>query len=317
MPASTDQYRSIAENWDLPPFYRAAYLDLCYGPENWTGYVIEREGAPVAIWPMGEMKQWGHTRMIQHLFTPLQGPWFRDAGLARAEGPAVVRELLSGLGDFSEYQQNYHWSLGMKPGDLPPAFRGRTRPTYIIDLTVPLDELWENLKPTYRNNKIRKAEDVVELKAGVSAGDFHEVHKKTYERQGIPMFYTLDFLERWMALMEEQGWGEAFCAADADGRLHSVGYLMYGSGTAWLFMHGNDPVLRKSGSGIWLAWEMIKAAKARGAERFDFLGSSIPSIARVRKDLGGQRVDFLTVRATRGWIFPVLQGGWRFFRKKI
>lgn len=85
----------------------------------------------------------------------------------------------------------------------------------------------------------------------------------------------------------------------------SVAALLYGADKAWLLMAGDDPALRTGGSGIWLLWQLIRHSKNKGLGQFDFLGSSIPSIARVRQQFGAEEFNYYKMSKSRGLKYPV------------
>ena len=139
---------------------------------------------------------------------------------------------------------------------------------------------------------------------GLPIEEFYRIHRMTYERQQIPIYYSLDFLKKWYDLIREKGWGEIYGAKDENGEICSVAAMLYGERTGWLLKTGDDPERRNEGSGIWLQWELIKKSCNEGLEIFDFLGSMVPGIARVRKQFGGVKFNYLSISRTRGIVYP-------------
>lgn len=301
MPNDQITYRTLSEKLDLPPFYRPEYLDLCYGHENWAGLTnTDIAGNPV-LWPVGMMNKLGFNRILQHYFTPRSGIWSADPGKL---DPATVSDLIVELPKFQHFHQSFPVGFAQQEIFREDGFHLEKRTTYFLDLTIGTEALWSNMRPDYRNNKIRKAEGRFQLIEDVPVEEFFRIHQMTYERQQIPIYYSTDFLKKWNDLIREKGWGQLYGAADENGEICSVAAVLYGGRTAWLLKAGDDPTRRNEGSGIWLQWQIIKNASLNGLEIFDFLGSMVPGIARVRKQFGGIATEYWSISRKKGLVYP-------------
>jgi len=91
---------------------------------------------------------------------------------------------------------------------------------------------------------------------------------------------------------------EIFWATDLkSGAVHSVAYLVWDKQSAYYLMAGDDPALRASGAGILLAWEAIRYTKETlGLAAFDFAGSMIRPIERVRRQFGAVQKPYFRVQ---------------------
>lgn len=296
-----EKYRETSSAWDMPPFYRPEYLDLCYGQDEWIGITGMNGGQVRAIWPVGLMNKWGFSRALQHYFTPRSGIWTPGQGKLSM---ALVEDMIGELPSLNHFHQSFPVNFTGKNAMSLAGFHTEKRITYRLDLTIGEQALWENIRADYRNNKIGKAEGLFTLKKGVATADFHRVHRLTYERQSMPIYYSMEFLDDWYRLIREKAWGETYAAVDQNGNICSVAALLYGESTAWLLMAGDDPQFRKSGSGIWLLWQLIRQSAEEGHRTFDFLGSMVPGIARVRKQFGGIETPYWSFSKTRGVIYP-------------
>ena len=73
-------------------------------------------------------------------------------------------------------------------------------------------------------------------------------------------------------------------------------------------MAGDDPAYRSSGAAILLVWEAVHFTKKElGLNRFDFLGSMLPSIERVRRQFGAQQVPYFKVCKYHSRVFEWLE----------
>jgi hypothetical protein len=64
-------------------------------------------------------------------------------------------------------------------------------------------------------------------------------------------------------------------------------------------MVGEDPALRSSGAGIRLIWEgILHTSEVLGLDRFDFVGSMIEGVERVRRDFGARQLPYFNITKT-------------------
>ena len=98
-----------------------------------------------------------------------------------------------------------------------------------------------------------------------------------------------------------------FFAIDEKNQIHSAVYLIWDETTAYLVMAGDDPEFRNSGAGILIVWHAIKYAKeVLGKKQFDFMGSVIEPITRVRRNFGGEQVPYFQVKKFNSKILELL-----------
>jgi hypothetical protein len=111
--------------------------------------------------------------------------------------------------------------------------------------------------------------------------------------------YTLEFLRRKDTVLGDRGRREVFYARDKTGVVHSALYLIWDDTSSYVHMVGEDPTYRSSGAGIRLIWEAIRYTRdVLGLNRFDFEGSMIESVERVRRDCGAKQVPYFTITKT-------------------
>jgi hypothetical protein len=71
-------------------------------------------------------------------------------------------------------------------------------------------------------------------------------------------------------------------------------------------MAGDDPALRQSGAGVLLAWEAIQYTHAvLKLSVFDFAGSMVKAIERVRRQFGAQQKPYFRVHKTWSTIWGI------------
>ena len=165
----------------------------------------------------------------------------------------------------------------------------------------------------YRNQKIPRAQQQVVVKTGGTLAEFIQIHNSSFVQKGLKVPVATDVLTRLDAALAERSRREIFMAIDQKtGAVHSVGYLAWDNQSAYLLMAGDDPKLRASGAGILLIWEMIRYThEVLQLPMFDFLGSMVRPIERVRRQFGAAQQPYFRLR--RAWS-PLFRLGKVLFR---
>ena len=116
-------------------------------------------------------------------------------------------------------------------------------------------------------------------------------------------------MKRLDLALEKNNARKMFFALDKENNIHSVVYLIWDKNTAYYLLAGDNPDLRNSGAGILTTWHSIKYAKeVLGKKDFDFLGSMIEPITRVRRNFGAIQVPYFEVKKYRSKWVKVLHG---------
>ncbi len=298
-PAETqEQYRHFAAKApDLPIFGEPYYLDAVCGPENWSAVLAYHGNEIVGALPFFIKRKfhWRYVAMppLCRFLGPYLLPEYR---VVRREIP-LLRELVSDLPPLAAFEQDFHYTVANWLPFYWAGFRQTTRYSYTIALTD-LASLRANLAPDYRNNKLPKAAARVEICRGGDLRQFYEVHNCSFERQGLRVPFSFTLLEHLDQTLAMQKRREIFWAIDRNtGAPHAAAYVIWDKHSAYYLLAGEDPTLRSSGAGILLAWEaMCFALEELRVPTFDFLGSMIPAIERVRRQLGGQPQPYFRIQ---------------------
>jgi hypothetical protein len=295
-------YRHLCDHEkSIPIFSRAWWLDAVCG-EAWDACVVQRGGQVVATMPFHVTRRYGLTLLTQPPLTQTLGPWLRKCGAKYSNRLALQKELMTELIDqlprFDYFSQNWHFE---HTNWIPFYFRGfqqTTRYTYVIDDLSDLNATLGEFSSSYRN-KIRKADKTIEVCLGLPLEECFRLNQQTFERQGLKVPYTLEFLRRKDTVLGERGCREIFYARDKTGVIHSALYLIWDDTSSYVHMVGEDPMYRSSGAGIRLIWEAIRYTReVLGLNRFDFEGSMIEAVERVRRDCGAKQVPYFNVMKT-------------------
>lgn len=309
-----DAYALFCESApDLPLFMQPWYLDAVCEGGHWDVVVVEKGGRLVAALPFFLKKKWQWRYVAMPRLARMMGPYllpeYRTPQKENSLLEALIAQLPTGLAAF-EQDFNYtatnwlpfHWQ----------GFRQTTRYSYILSVND-LDAVWGNLAPDYRNQKIPKAQELVTVQKGGSLSSFLETHTLSYERKGLEPPFSHEFLHRLDEALAQRGQREIFFATDrSSGAIHSVAYLVWDAHSAYYLMAGDDPALRHSGAGILLTWEAIRHTnEVLKLPVFDFAGSMIRPIERVRRQFGAVQKPYFRVQ--KEWS-PVWKVGKMLFR---
>jgi hypothetical protein len=136
------------------------------------------------------------------------------------------------------------------------------------------------------------------------------VHNRSFQRQGLEATVPFELLQRLDQALVARRAREIFWATDTKtGAVHSVAYLAWDQHSAYYLLAGDDPALRSSGAGILLAWEAIRyAQETLNLKTFDFAGSMIKPIERVRRQFGAEPKPYFRVKKEWSWVWKM--GKW-------
>ncbi|HND87657.1 MAG TPA: GNAT family N-acetyltransferase [Saprospiraceae bacterium] len=275
-----------------------AYLDaVCEGGE-WDVLLADKSGRAVAAWP---------------IFLKQKGPWRYVAmpALGRMMGPYLLPEyrcarheveILETLLDLlppglTAFEQDFNYTATNWLPFYWQGYRQTTRYSYTLDLSD-LDAVWKNIKPRYRNQRIRQAKEAVHVTTGCPLLELQRLQSLSFERQGEEPPISLSLMRRLEDALAPKGQREIFWATDLQtGATHSAGYLAWDAHSAYYLMSGDDPALRNSGAGIYLTWEIIRySSEVLGLKTFDFCGSMMRPIERVRRQFGAEPKPYFRVQ---------------------
>ncbi len=296
MSSSKERYRQLcAEINSIPLFCQDWYLDATAG-EHWDVALVESHGVVLGAMPYLSKQKMGLTVLTQPPHTQFLGPWLRPGagkyGNQLAQQKEVMNALIDQLPPFDYFTQSWN---PLVSNWLPFYWRGfqqTTRYTYVIEDITDVEQVLDDFSSSYKN-KIRKARKLVEVKRGLDIERFHTINSLTFQRQGLVVPYTLESLRCLDERARARQRREIFYAQDPQGHIHSALYLMWDDSRAYVRMVGEDPELRNSGAGILLIAEAIRfSSQELRLGAFDFEGSMLESVERVRRDCGGRQVPF-------------------------
>lgn len=179
-------------------------------------------------------------------------------------------------------------------------FTQTTHYTYVLDDLSSMDHIWDGLDKDRRAN-IRKArrEGIRITECGPE--EVHAASAASFERQGKPCSYTLDYLSRLVRAAQENHAGTCLCARDSRGRIHAAVFFVWDSRHGYQLAGGHDTALGSSGANVLLVWSLIEFAASRTAI-FDFEGSMHRKIETSFRSFGAKRIPYNRIIKMPRWM---------------
>jgi Acetyltransferase (GNAT) domain len=293
---------------ELPIFYQFWYLDVVCGAANWEVSLFEKGGKVIAVLPYFIKHKGPFTYLTMPDLCKFMGPYIAPQWRHPKHEHQILKKLIEQLPKFSFFNQNCHYTFTDWLPFYWKNFTQSTKYSYIIENLDDLDQVFANFVTDYRNTKLNKANRIVSLSFDHSLEDFFAVSKMSFSRQqkAFPLSYNL--VETFDSVLEKHKARKIFFAVDKEERIHSVVYLIWDQHTAYYLVAGDNPELRSSGASIFLVWEAIKfSQKTLGLNCFDFMGSMIPAIEKVRRNFGAQQKPYFEIKKYNSNLFRMLE----------
>lgn len=157
------------------------------------------------------------------------------------------------------------------------------------------DEIFYTFNGKMRG-KIRKAKRMLNVSKNIDLEQFTTTNELTFKRQNIQAPYSSEVVKRHIKAIYRNKVGFTLGAFDRDQNIHSVALITLQNNVAYLHIAGDDPNLRSSGSAIYLIYSALQICRDDfGVDTFDFEGSSIEPIEKVRRNCGGQKHHYFEI----------------------
>ncbi len=209
--------------------------------------------------------------------------------------------------------------VGVPLPDIEPGVASvQRKTTHVLDLALGEDAIWEGMEGRCRT-AVRKA-----LKDGVTVGEavgdgfidrYVDMLEGVYARQGLASPNARPFYrEMWslfggreiiglMAVHEGRDIAGALFVMDPHDAYYISGASVADAG-------------RVSPNNI-LQWEAIRLAMARGVDRYDFVGSDIPRIAKFKQSFGGMLHEYWCIEAAPSRLARLMREAYPWLKRRL
>jgi lipid II:glycine glycyltransferase (peptidoglycan interpeptide bridge formation enzyme) len=294
---SKDKYRELSKTEEsLPVFARDWWLDAVCG-NDWKVLLKEKNGKILAAMPLYTPVE---RVSIMPDYTQALGIWFapesKDTKYSSMieHRQAIGKEFINQLKDYKYYMQCFNYDFTDWLPFYRNGYRQTTKYSYILDNIKDMNKLFENFSQQTRRNLRNAEENKIEVRNGLSVGDFLRIQYKTFERQNITNKQSSDVLSRLIKASRERNQGEIFGGYDENNNLHATVFVVWQKRSANYIAGGGDPQLRNSGAHSLVLWEAIKHV-TQFTDTFDFDGSMILGIERFFREFGAKQTPYFQI----------------------
>lgn len=287
----------------MPLFFQDWYLDATCVEGQWEVAIVEKAHQPVGVLPYYLKKKGPFQYITMPSLTKMMGPFITKAFREEPKYTNICKDLLQQLPVVDYFEQTLPYEATNWLPFYWDNYQQSTRYSYLLDLSD-IDKVYAGFASNYRNNKIKKAQSIVKVERDLPIEDFYAINKLSFDRQQIAVPYSFDFVKRLDAALASHGARTIFFAVDEQKQIHSVAYVIWDQQRAYYLMAGDDPALRGSGASILLVWEILKFVNQElGLKEFDFQGSMIQGIERVRRQFGATQIPYFLIQKNNSVAF--------------
>lgn len=273
-------------------------------PGRWDAVSIETGGELQAWLPFTIRETHGIKTLGMPALTQSLGPWVRstEAGYSKTLGRQIslYRSLIEALPPHDRFIQSFAPQVTNWLPFYWAGFTQTTRYTYTFDLTKSQEELWRALDKRNRR-QLRKASGRIVAEASDDLDVFLRLNRATFERQGLDMPYSDDYVhrldeaakrnaKRWIVIARDEGTGEA----------HAGIYMVSDGKRAYSLMSGADPKFRDLNGGIVARWKAIELVRSAGVPLLDLQGSMMENVERRNRNYGTTQVPYFALYRSNG-----------------
>lgn len=179
-------------------------------------------------------------------------------------------------------------------------YSSKTRYSYLIDLSLTKEKLWENLSSEKRKSVSRAIKDELIIKETNDRELVYSLIKKSLERNDVAKNKTI--IKNILFSFATNKNSFAFVAYHNEIPIGATFCLIVKAKAVYLF-GGFDSENKHHGAGVSCMWQSILKAKELGLKHFDFEGSMDPKIERYFREFGGALVTYSGVHKIK----PILK----------
>ncbi len=279
----------------LPLFLQDWWLDIVC-QDNWEVALYKDKGGKIiGVLPYYLNTYWGFKVITMAPLTPYMGVWIDyPSNSKKLESKyrlekKIIPALIKQLPKVAYYAQRHPTTL---KNHLPFHWQGYQQTNFytFIIYKEAFENCFANFKSSIRND-IQRAQGIVKISETQDLDLFYELNKKSFQRQGIEIPYSLSFLKKIDHELKSRSQRIILIAKGKNDDLHAGIYLVWDDETMYSLMIGADTQLRASGAVQLLLWAGIQLAIEKNLN-FDFEGGMMPNIENIFRAFGGEMVPY-------------------------
>jgi len=298
------KYKEYLKRFDYVPIYfEDWYLDACIPPGKWSYVNHETSDGDFGLWPYFIKKKSIFNYITMPHLCKWMGPLTTVDDFPNRK-LALLNKMEGKLPEHHHFTQNLFYNntdVEFVHYDAKESF------SYQLDLTRDIETIYSKINSDYRNNKIPKAKDL-KLIIDAPVDDIIKMQMASYTYAKFDIPFDEDYVRKHVKSILKKERGVILSMRDEENNLYASMFLIWDSKRAYYHLAGMNPELRKNGASIRLIWECIKYSKETiGAQLFDFEGSMIPNLERVRRNFGAEKVYYKNISHTPSKLFDLMK----------
>lgn len=206
----------------------------------------------------------------------------------------IVETLLSVIPKNCSYSINFHYNYTNWLPFMWNGYNQYCRYTYVIEDLNDMNEVRGNFRNGIKYDINKAQKEGLTVKEDLPIEDFYNVNKKVFDKQGMQVPYTLDFIKKFDDILRKKNAAKSFFVVDASGIIKAVNYIVYDEKSAYYLMGGTNEDKKSSGAATLGLWQAINFA-SKVSCKFDFEGSCIRSIEEFFRGFGGNQKMYFNI----------------------
>lgn len=299
-----ERYKEFCRVNYVPIYSKPWWMDAVCGPDNWDVWLYATGEDALSI--EAAMPYYTEDRGTYHYITkaPLtqsNGLIFKQYSGRKLASQAELEERVIYAAEvfiqclkLDVYEQQFHYTFQNWQPFFWKNYTCTTRYTYVIQDTADLEIVTANFSSNCRKN-IRKGQRLTSVCSDITESDFYSEHEKVFLRQGRQCPFSRELWHRLYHACIENEAGNALCAKDVNGNIHSLLFLVWDEKSAYHLLGGYMPEYSSSQSYSALTYHGICIAHEKGLA-YDFEGSMIHRIAIAFRQFGGIPTPYYRIR---------------------
>ncbi len=308
-------YQQFKAQNELPIYLESWYLDVACSSGECKMVYYEEEGLVLGLYFYFIKQKWTVNYITVPTLVKYMGPVF--AGHVQAsEEPRILHKLLEQVERAASNTQQWMPSLTRLVVDLKGNHEYLLRDTFHWKFKSNEDML-QAMDGNYRRS-IQKYAHFMQSMDGVSKKAEQDAFIELLEKNmgplkahGIHKMQLIQFIDA----LEKRKSGKLICLYK-EAELIGASLISWDTSSAYYLFAANNKAYNKYYPGVQTAWKSVEYLKKHTkVEQLDFLGSSIPSIAKVWTKLGAQKKQYALLSQKSSALFSALNKIRRFLNK--
>lgn len=219
------------------------------------------------------------------------------------------KELITSLANYFEELKIPYVNINLPAGivDTQPfiwkEYISRSRYSYLINLSLTQETLWNNLSSEKRKSINKAMKDNIQVVQTKDMDIVYSLVLKSLERNEIAK--NRNVIKNILFSFADSSNSFAF-VAQKDGIAIGAAFCVISKKKAMYLFGGFDSENKHHGAGVSCMWQSILKAKELGLQFFDFEGSMNPDIERYFREFGGELISYFSVQKIKPALKAVL-----------